>query len=144
MISIRQREGKGIPNGRSARRAVPSGTSAHSNALASIFYCGHSSCKFPRILRQCNPRATTTTTPSRARAGAQVLAIEERRLLSRVVFLPLHLPGDNRSRGRDYRVIFSDHTESPRGSWISSNELSLVDESNCGYLRPRKFYAARA
>jgi len=81
----------------------------------------------------------------RARAGAQVLlAIEERRLLSRVVFLPLHLPGDNRSRGRDYRVIFSDHTESPRGSWISSNELSLVDESNCGYLRPRKFYAARA
>jgi len=62
MISIRQRGGKGIPNGRSARRAVPSGTLAHSNTLASIFYCGHSSCKFPRILRQCNPRATTTTT----------------------------------------------------------------------------------
>jgi hypothetical protein len=101
MISIRQSGGKGIPNGRSARRAVPSGTSAHSNALASIFYCEHSSCKFPRILRQCNPRATTaTTTPSRARARANARG-RERRLLSRVVFLLLHLPGDNRSRERD-------------------------------------------
>lgn len=78
---------------------VPFQTSAHSNAPASIFYCGHSSCKFPKILRQCNPRttaATTMTTPPDTSSRARTFAIEEKRLLLHVIFLLLHLLSDYR------------------------------------------------
>lgn len=51
------KEEKGNLNAREVNQTSDDGPSSNIGTFkcsASIFYCGHSSCKFPKILRQCN------------------------------------------------------------------------------------------